>query len=151
VRILVLNGPNLNLLGFREPHIYGSVTLADVQARLEAVAAELGDVDLEFFQSNHEGAIIDRIHEARGKGLAGCILNPGGLTHYSVSVHDAIHSVDYPFVEIHLSNIAKREEWRHRSIIAPAVEGSIIGLGWRGYELALRFLVDRAREDTTPH
>jgi 3-dehydroquinate dehydratase II len=141
VRILVLNGPNL----------YGSVTLADVQARLEAVAAELGDVDLEFFQSNHEGAIIDRIHEARGKGLAGCILNPGGLTHYSVSVHDAIHSVDYPFVEIHLSNIAKREEWRHRSIIAPAVEGSIIGLGWRGYELALRFLVDRAREDTTPH
>jgi 3-dehydroquinate dehydratase-2 len=146
VDVLVLNGPNLNLLGIREPHIYGSTTLADVQAHLEKVANQLGDVHLDFFQSNHEGALIDRIHEGRGKGLAGCVINPGGLTHYSVSLHDAIHSVDYPFVEIHLSNIAKREEWRHRSIISPAVEGTIQGLGWRGYEMALRFLVDRARE-----
>jgi 3-dehydroquinate dehydratase II len=146
VKLLVVNGPNVNLLGYREPHIYGSTTMADVQAHLERLAGELGDVQLEFFHSNHEGAIIDRLHAGRGTGLAGCVINPGGLTHYSVSLHDAIKAVDYPFVEVHITNIQAREEWRHRSLISPAAVGTIAGLGWRGYELALRYLVDRARE-----
>jgi 3-dehydroquinate dehydratase II len=146
MKFLVVNGPNVNLLGYREPHIYGSTTMADVQAHLERLGAGLGDVQVEFFHSNHEGAIIDRLHAARGTGLAGCIINPGGLTHYSVSLHDAIKAVDYPFVEVHITNIQAREEWRHRSIISPAVVGTIAGLGWRGYELALRYLVDRSRE-----
>jgi 3-dehydroquinate dehydratase-2 len=146
MKILVINGPNVNLLGYREPHIYGSVTLADVEADVQKLARELGDVEVEFFHSNHEGSIVDRIHEGRGKGLAGCVLNPGGLTHYSVSLHDAIKAVDYAFVEVHITNIAAREEWRHRSIISPAVVGTIAGLGWRGYGLAVRYLVARARE-----
>ena len=146
MNILVVNGPNVNLLGYREPHIYGSTTMADVQAHLERLGRELGDVSVEFFHSNHEGAIIDKLHAARGTGLAGCILNPGGLTHSSVSLHDAIKAVDFPFVEVHITNIQAREEWRHRSIISPAVVGTIAGLGWRGYELALRYLVDRTRE-----
>jgi 3-dehydroquinate dehydratase II len=146
VKLLVVNGPNVNLLGYREPHIYGSTTMADVQAHLERLAGELGDVQLEFFHSNHEGAIIDRLHAGRGTGLAGCVINPGGLTHYSVSLHDAIKAVDYPFVEVHITNIQAREEWRHHSLISPAAVGTIAGLGWRGYELALRYLVDRARE-----
>jgi 3-dehydroquinate dehydratase II len=146
VKLLLVNGPNVNLLGYREPHIYGSTTMADVQAHLERLAGELGDVQLEFFHSNHEGAIIDRLHAGRGTGLAGCVINPGGLTHYSVSLHDAIKAVDYPFVEVHITNIQAREEWRHRSLISPAAVGTIAGLGWRGYELALRYLVDRARE-----
>ena len=146
MRILVVNGPNVNLVGVREPHLYGSTTLADIQAHLERLGAELGDVEVEFFHSNHEGAIVDRLHEARGTGLAGCIINPGGLTHSSVSLHDAIKAVDYPFVEVHLTNIQAREAWRHVSLISPAAVGTIAGLGWRGYALALRYLVDRARE-----
>ncbi|MFI5270395.1 MAG: type II 3-dehydroquinate dehydratase [Chloroflexota bacterium] len=146
MKFLVVNGPNVNLLGYREPHIYGSTTMADVQAHLERLGAELGDVEVEFFHSNHEGAIIDRLHAARGAGLAGCVINPGGLTHSSVSLHDAIKAVDYPFVEVHITNIQAREEWRHRSLVSPAAVGTIAGLGWRGYELALRYLVDRARE-----
>lgn len=146
MKVLVVNGPNVNLLGVREPHIYGSTTLADVQKHLEGVARELGSVEVEFFHSNHEGAIIDRLQAERGKGLTGCILNPGGLTHYSVSLHDCLKSVDYPFLEVHISNIAKREEWRHHSIISSAVEGSVIGLGWRGYEMALRYLVASAKD-----
>lgn len=149
MKLLVVNGPNVNLLGVREPHIYGSVTLADVQAHLEKLARELGDVEVEFFHSNWEGAIIDRLQERRGQGLAGCVLNPGGLTHYSVPLHDCIKSVDFPFVEVHVTNIQAREEWRHHSIISSAVIGTIAGLGWRGYELALRYLVDRAREQPT--
>src|SRR5579863_9707557 len=109
MRFLVVNGPNVNLLGVREPHIYGSTTLADVQKHLVDLARDLGDVQVEFFQSNHEGAIIDRLQAERGTGLAGCVLNPGGLTHYSVSLHDCIKSVEYPFIEVHISNIAKRE------------------------------------------
>jgi 3-dehydroquinate dehydratase-2 len=146
LRILVVNGPNVNLLGVREPHIYGTTTLGEVQQHLLNVARELGDVVLEFFQSNHEGAIIDRLQAERGQGLTGCILNPGGLTHYSVSLYDCIKSVDYPFVEVHISNIAKREDWRRHSLISPAVAGSVIGLGWRGYELALRYLAAAANE-----
>ena len=146
MNILIVNGPNVNLLGYREPHIYGSVTLADVQAHLERLAGQLGDVQLEFFHSNHEGAIIDRLQAGRGAGLSGCVLNPGGLTHHSVSLHDCIKSVDYPFVEVHVTNIQAREEWRHHSVVSAAAVGTIAGLGWRGYELALRYLVDRARE-----
>ena len=146
MKILVVNGPNVNLLGTREPHLYGATTLADIQASLERLGQELGGMEVEFFHSNHEGAIIDRLHAARGTGLAGCVLNPGGLTHHSVSLHDAIKAVDYPFVEVHVTNVQAREEWRHVSIVSPAVVGTIAGLGWRGYLLAFRYLVDRARE-----
>ena len=146
MKILVVNGPNVNLLGTREPHLYGATTLADIQTSLERLGQELGGVGVECFHSNHEGAIIDRLHAARGTGLAGCVLNPGGLTHHSVSLHDAIKAVDYPFVEVHVTNVQAREEWRHVSIISPAVVGTIAGLGWRGYLLAFRYLVDRARE-----
>jgi len=145
MRVLVINGPNLNMLGIREPHIYGSMTLEQLNQRLRTTALEL-DVELEFFQSNHEGAIVDLIQERHGTGLAGCILNPGGLTQHGVSTHDAIKAVDYPFIEVHISNLQARDEWRKHSIIAPVAKGTIQGLGWRGYELALRALVARVRE-----
>ena len=134
------------MLGIREPHIYGSTTLDQINGRLEALAQELGDVQLEFFHTNHEGALLDRIQAGHGQDLAGAIINPGGLTHSSVALHDAIKAVDYPFVEVHLSNIQQREEWRHRSLVAMAAKGTIAGLGWRGYELALRYLVASLRE-----
>jgi 3-dehydroquinate dehydratase-2 len=146
MNILVINGPNVNLLGVREPHIYGSTTLADIEDHLHKLGAELGGVEVEFFHSNHEGAIVDRIQAGRATGLAGCVINPGGLTHYSVSLHDAIKAVDYPFVEVHITNVQAREEWRHRSLVSPAAVGTIAGLGWRGYELAFRYLVACARE-----
>jgi 3-dehydroquinate dehydratase-2 len=146
VKFLVIHGPNLNMLGIREPHIYGTMTLAEIDERLRALARELGEVELECFQSNHEGAIVDLIQQRHGTGLAGCIFNPSGLTTTSVSIHDAIKAVDYPFVEVHLSNQYAREEWRRRSIIAPAARGSVQGLGWRGYEAALRALVGLARD-----
>ncbi|MBV8086464.1 MAG: type II 3-dehydroquinate dehydratase [Chloroflexi bacterium] len=144
-RVLVLNGPNVNMLGIREPHIYGSATLAQINEGLVALGKELG-AEVEFFHSNHEGALVDRIQAGHGQGLAGAILNPGGLTHTSVALHDAIKAVDYPFVEVHLSNIQQREEWRHRSLIAMAAKGTIAGLGAHGYELALRYLVAAQRE-----
>ena len=140
-KVLVIHGPNLNMLGVREPHIYGSTTMAEIDDRLRALANELGDVEVECFQSNHEGAIVDLIQQRHGQGLAGCILNPGGLTTASVSVLDAIKAVDYPFVEVHISNQYAREEWRKHSKLAPACVGTIQGLGWRGYEYALRYLV----------
>jgi 3-dehydroquinate dehydratase-2 len=146
VKILVIHGPNLNMLGIREPHIYGTMRLAEIDERLRGLADELGGVEVECFQSNHEGAIVDLIQERHGTGLAGCILNPGGLTQYGVSVHDAIKAVDYPFVEVHLSNLHAREPWRGHSIISPAARGLVQGLGWRGYEAALRALVGLARE-----
>ena len=138
--IFVINGPNLNRLGKREPDIYGTTTLAEIDERLCALARELGDVELECFQSNHEGAIVDLIQQRHGTGLGGCILNPAGFTTTSVSIHDAIKAVDYPFVEVHLSNQYAREDWRKRSIVASAAMGSIQGFGWRGYEAALRVL-----------
>ena len=146
MHILVIHGPNLNMLGIREPHIYGSLTLTEIDDRLRAVAAELGEVDLECFQSNHEGAIVDLIQQRHGSDLAGCILNPAGLTNYSVSLHDAMKAVDYPFIEVHLSNIHAREGWRSHSLISPAARGVIAGLGYRGYEAALRILVELARD-----
>jgi 3-dehydroquinate dehydratase-2 len=146
VKILVINGPNLNLLGIREPHIYGSMTLDDLNRKIQALADELGDVELEFFQSNHEGAIVDLLQERHGTGLAGCILNPAGLTQHGISIHDTLKAIDYPVLEVHISNIHAREEWRKHSIISPAAKGTLMGLGWRGYLHALRHLVALARE-----
>lgn len=138
--VLILNGPNLNLLGLREPQIYGSQTLAGLEAELRIEAAALG-VELEFFQSNHEGALIDRLHEARGRAR-GAILNPGGLTHTSVSLRDAVAAMDFPTIEVHLSNTFAREPFRRQDRIAPACRGLIVGLGTAGYRAALRALAE---------
>lgn len=140
--ILVLNGPNLNLLGTREPHIYGAETLADVEARLQAEGQALGVV-VQCFQSNHEGVLIDRIHAARLDGTRAIVINPGGLTHSSVSLRDALSGVALPVVEVHISNIHKREAFRHLSFVSGIAEGVIAGLGTEGYSAALRFLVGR--------
>ncbi|WP_114950982.1 type II 3-dehydroquinate dehydratase [Sphingosinicella terrae] len=134
--IYVLNGPNLNLLGLREPEIYGSDTLDDIAERLEARAAELG-VTLDIRQSNHEGHLVDWLQEARLKGAKAVILNPGGYTHTSVAIHDAIKAIALPVIEVHLSNPHARESFRRRSFVSPAARGTIAGLGALGYELAL--------------
>ena len=144
MKFLVLHGPNLNLFGRREPNIYGTTTFAEINAAIERLAGELG-VEVEIFQSNHEGALIDKLHAGIDE-YAGCAVNPGGLTHFSIPLHDALKAMPFPKVEVHLSNLAKREEWRHRSAISPAVDGAIAGLGWRGYLLALRWLVETASE-----
>ncbi len=143
MKILVLNGPNLNLLGTREPQIYGATTLADVEAMLAADAAAAG-VGLECFQSNHEGALIDRIHAARG-AVDWIVINPGGLTHTSVALRDALAGVAIPFVEVHISNVHKREPFRHHSYLSDVAEGVIAGLGVHGYRAALAFVVAKAR------
>jgi 3-dehydroquinate dehydratase II len=144
MRILVLHGPNLNLLGRREPHIYGKETLADINTRLQALAAELG-AELVIVQSNHEGVLIDAL-QANIDKADGAIINPAGITHFGVPLHDAIAAMPFPVIEVHLSNIAKREEWRHRSMIAPVAAGTIQGLGWRSYTAALRVVVEIAGE-----
>jgi len=141
VRILVLQGPNLNLLGQREPELYGSQTLADVDAALRAFGDAHG-IEVESFQSNHEGALIDRIQAARGS-FDGLIVNPGGLTHTSVSLRDALIASELPVVEVHLTNIHAREEFRQRSLISDIAVGQVVGLGVIGYELALRALLAR--------
>jgi 3-dehydroquinate dehydratase-2 len=133
--VVVIHGPNLNLLGTREPHIYGRTTLREIDAGLVEHAAELGLV-VETFQSNHEGAIIDRIQQMHGRA-AGLIINAGGLTHTSVSIRDAVTAVKLPSIEVHLSNLYVREEFRHRSLLAPVCMGQIAGLGAIGYRLAL--------------
>jgi 3-dehydroquinate dehydratase-2 len=143
-KILVLHGPNLNLFGRREPHIYGTTTLAQINERLVALAAEL-DVEIETFQSNHEGALVDMFH-ANIDTAAGALLNPAGLTQHGVSLHDAIKAMPFPVLEIHMSNIGAREPWRHHSIISPAVKATIQGLGWRSYTAGLRALVEIVRE-----
>ena len=133
--ILILNGPNLNLLGTRQPEVYGKTTLADVEALCREKAKTLG-FDMAFEQSNHEGALIDLIHAAKGKH-AGVVLNAGAYTHTSIALMDAIASVELPVVEVHLSNIHAREEFRHRSYIAPVALGQICGFGAQGYLMAL--------------
>jgi len=144
MRILVLHGPNLNLFGRREPHIYGKMTLTEINAKLNALAGELG-VELAILQSNHEGALIDFMQQ-HIDSADGAILNPGGLTQHGISTHDCIKAMPFPVIEVHLSNLATREEWRHRSIISPAVKGTVQGLGWRSYTAALRALVETVRE-----
>lgn len=146
--VLVLHGPNLNLLGTREPAIYGTATLADVERQLHETAAGANPpIALEIMQSNHEGVLIDKIQET-GPHACGIIINPGGLTHYSIALRDALAAVACPVVEVHLSNIHAREEFRHRSVIAPIAVGQIVGLGVDGYELALRYLMRRTSEET---
>lgn len=142
MRILVVNGPNLNTLGQREPAIYGTSTLADIEAAVRARAGELR-ADVEFFQSNTEGAIIDHL-QANAPGTGGVVLNGAGLTHTSVSLRDCIAALDVPVVEVHLSNIHAREEFRHTSLTGPMARGVITGLGWRGYLFALEYLVAEA-------
>jgi 3-dehydroquinate dehydratase-2 len=142
-RILVLNGPNLNLLGTREPEIYGHDTLADIIARLAPLAARRG-VTLVHLQSNAEHALIDRVHAAKSEGVESILLNPGGLTHTSVSLRDALLGVGLPFYEVHLSNTYAREPFRHRSYFSDAAAGVLVGLGPLGYELALEAALRRA-------
>lgn len=142
--ILVLHGPNLNLFGRREPHIYGTTTLAQIDERLGALAAEL-DVELVTFQSNHEGALVDKLHEYIDRA-AGALVNPAGLTQHGVPLHDAIKAMPFPVFEVHMSNIAAREEWRRHSIISPAVKATLQGLGWRSYTMGLRALAELLRE-----
>ncbi len=135
MKILVINGPNLNLLGEREPGLYGNRSLEEINAGLGQLAEEKG-ISLEFFQSNHEGALIDTIQAARGR-FDGIIINAGGLTHTSVALHDALKATDLPVFEVHISNIYQREVFRHQSLISPVAVGGIFGLGPMGYRLAL--------------
>lgn len=137
--IYVLNGPNLNLLGKRQPEIYGHETLADVQARMEAKAATLG-LEIAFFQSNHEGELVDIIHQAREQA-AGIVINPAAYSHTSVAILDALNTFEGPVVEVHISNIHKREAFRHHSYVSSRAEGVIAGLGTLGYVLALDYFV----------
>ncbi|ART77191.1 type II 3-dehydroquinate dehydratase [Sutcliffiella horikoshii] len=141
MRLLVLNGPNLNRLGLREPSVYGSQTLQDLEAQLQAFAGK-NSCELTCFQSNHEGELIDKLHDAEGS-FDGIVMNPGAFTHYSYAIRDAIASISVPVMEVHISNIHKREEFRHTSVTAPVTAGQIVGLGFYGYELALLALLNQ--------
>jgi len=144
MKILVLHGPNLNLFGRREPHIYGHTTLAEIDSRLAGLASEMG-VTLETVQSNHEGVLIDFLHK-HIDDAQGALVNPAGLTQHGVPLHDAIKAMPFPVLEVHMSNIAAREPWRAHSIISPAVKGTIQGLGPQSYLAALRGLVEILRD-----
>ncbi|MFE7060979.1 type II 3-dehydroquinate dehydratase [Sutcliffiella sp. NPDC057660] len=139
MRLLVLNGPNLNRLGLREPAIYGKDTLKDLEKQLESLAVEIG-ISIDCYQSNHEGNLIDKLHAA-DDAYEGVVINPGAFTHYSYAIRDAIASISIPVMEVHISNIHKREEFRHTSVTAPVTYGQIVGLGQYGYHLAVQGLV----------
>jgi len=148
LRILVLHGPNLNLLGTREPGHYGNVTLADINQTL----IELGDalnIEISTFQSNHEGELVDRIHQAAKEGIDGIVINPAAYTHTSIALRDAMLAISIPFIEVHLSNIHRREEFRHHSMLAAAATGIVAGFGATSYQLALRGLQDHLRQNKT--
>ena len=145
MKILVINGPNLNMLGKRESSMYGVKSLADIEALIQEKARDL-DVDIESFQSNSEGAIIDYLQEA-ASDAEGIVINAGALTHYGLSLRDALVDSRLPIVEVHLSNIHAREEFRHRSVVADIAQGQIAGLGWRGYIFALEFLVGTLKHE----
>ena len=140
--VLIINGPNLNLLGEREPGTYGSDTYDSICAEIRAKASELGFDDCECFQSNHEGALIDAIQQAYFDGFDGAVFNPGGYTHTSVALHDAIASVPMPIIECHMSNVHAREEFRHKSMTASACRGQIVGFGFYGYVMGMRAIVE---------
>ncbi len=145
MKILVINGPNLNMLGKRESSMYGVKSLADIEVLIQEKARDL-DVDIESFQSNSEGAIIDYLQEA-ASDAEGIVINAGALTHYGLSLRDALVDSRLPIVEVHLSNIHAREEFRHRSVVADIAQGQIAGLGWRGYIFALEFLVGTLKHE----
>ncbi|MBO0995267.1 type II 3-dehydroquinate dehydratase [Bacillus sp. SD088] len=136
MKILVLNGPNLNMLGKREPDIYGTDSLAKLEENLHQLCQK-ESMEIDLFQSNYEGAILDELHAAENKGYAGIIMNPGAFTHYSIALRDGIATIDLPVIEVHISNVYAREEFRSKSVTAPVSIGQITGLGLYGYELAL--------------
>ena len=144
MKLLILNGPNLNRLGKREPGIYGAETLEDIERKLEGHAVEQG-VELAFFQSNVEGSLIDKIHEAEDIGLDGIVFNPGAFTHYSIALRDAVASIQVPVIEIHISNIHSREPFRQTSVIAPVCVGQLSGFGTDGYALAIQAFLLRGK------
>jgi 3-dehydroquinate dehydratase II len=144
-KVLVLHGPNLNLLGTREPEIYGRTTLADINQRLAERAQKAG-IAIDFLQSNHEGVLVDAIQQAAGNGCNFIILNAAAFTHYSIAIRDAIAAVTVPVIEVHLSNIYQREEFRHHSVISPVVQGQICGFGMDSYMAALGIVIRRFEE-----
>jgi 3-dehydroquinate dehydratase II len=146
LNILAIHGPNLNTLGTREPAIYGTTTLSQINEMLCERGREL-EASVECFQSNHEGVLIDYLQQ-HADDADGIIINPGAFTHYSIALRDALAAVNVPIIEVHLSNIYAREPFRHHSVIAPICKGHIVGIGWRGYRLALETLVELAREQS---
>lgn len=144
MKILILHGPNLNLLGTREPEVYGRDTLDDINARLRDLAAK-EKAELRIVQSNHEGTLIDELHKAKADKFDGVLMNPGALTHYSYALRDAIAAIELPTVEVHLSNVHKREEFRHRSVLAAVCVGQVLGFGAKSYDLGLEGLVEKLK------